>query len=390
MGKKNITTMEKPIIFELDSQDLEMVKAKYRVDRVIDAYKEQLKDLFLIRNPRHKFSKDYREDLEAFIQEHAQGKLLQACGKWVYFPWQKVLVHYLDNLPHQEVRTARNKNLITKEEQVRFYGFSVGVAGLSVGSHGAITTALMGGSKVMKLADPDVVSPTNLNRMRFDFTQVGENKAELVAQYLYQLNPYAELSVYSNGIDKENLGEFMEGLDLLIEELDDIEMKVMLREEAKKRGIPVVMATDNGDNVILDVERFDLHPDLPIFYGSLEGFNLKELKASPAKMFEAMAKIIDVSLVPPKVLESIPEVGKSIYSWPQLASAATLSGAVLAYVIRRIALGENVREGKFEVNLDAVADLDYEGNAHVRRNTLERFLDAVGLTHHKHLWIKES
>lgn len=381
--------MEKPIIFDLGSEDLEAVKAKYHADRVIDTYKEQLEDLFLIQNPRHKFSQDHKADFEVFVQEHTQGKSLQACGKWVYFPWQKVLVHYLDDALHQEVRTGRNKNLITKEEQDRFYGFSVGVAGLSVGSHGAITIALMGGSRVMKLADPDVVSPTNLNRMRFDFTQVGLNKSELTAQYLYQLNPYAELGVYSKGIDKENMGEFLDGLDLLIEELDDIEMKVMMREEAKKRGIPVVMATDNGDNVILDIERFDLHPDLPIFNGSLEGFDLKELKASPAKMFEAMAKIIDVSLVPPKVLESIPEVGKTIYSWPQLASAATLSGAVLAYTVRRIALGESVREGKFEVNLDAVVDLEYEGNAHVRRNTLEKFLDAVGLTHHKHLWIKE-
>ena len=108
-----------------------------------------------------------------------------------------------------------------------------------------------------------------------------------------------------------------------------------------------------------------------------------------APMFEAMAKIIDVSLVPPRVLDSIPEVGKTIYSWPQLASAATLSGALLAYVVRRIALGESVREGKFEVNLDAAIDLGYAGNAHIRRSTLERFLDAVGLTHHKHLWIKE-
>jgi len=381
--------MEKPIIFELGSQDLEAVKAKYHIDRIVDAYKEQLEDIFLIQNPRYRFSMEYREDLEAFIQEHARGKSLQACGKWVYFPWQRMLVHYLDDDLHQEARTARNKNLITKEEQDRFYGFSVGVAGLSVGSHGAITTALMGGSKAMKLADPDVISPSNLNRMRFDFTQMGVNKAELVAQYLYQLNPYAELSVYSNGIDKNNLGEFLDGLDILIEELDDIEMKVMLREEAKKRGIPVVMATDNGDNIILDIERFDLHPDLPVLYGCLDGIDLKELKASPSKMFEAMAKIIDVSLVPPRVLESIPEVGKTIYSWPQLASAATLSGALLAYVIRRIALGENVREGKFEVNLDAVVDLDYEGNAHVRRNTMEKFLDAVGLTQHKHLWIKE-
>jgi len=382
--------MEKPLIFELGSQTIDDFKKKHHVDRVVDAYEEQLNDLFLIRNPHHKFGQaDLKKEFGEFLADHTQGKKLEACGKWVYFPWAKVLAHYLDDAPHQEVRTGRNRELITKEEQHRFYGFSVGVAGLSVGSHGAITTALMGGSRAMKLADPDTVSPTNLNRMRFDFTQIGANKTELVAQYIYQLNPYAELSLYTKGIDKSNVSEFLDGLDLLVEELDDIEMKVLIREEAKKRGIPVVMATDNGDNVILDVERFDLHPDLPIFYGSLDGVDLKELKASPGKLFEAMAKIIDVSLVPPRVLESIPNVGKTIYSWPQLATAATLSGSLLAYVIRRIALGESVREGKFEINMDAVIDLEYAQNVHARRNTLETFLDAVGLTHHKHLWIKE-
>ena len=254
----------------------------------------------------------------------------------------------------------------------------MGVAGLSVGSHGALTTALMGGAKILKLADPDTISPTKLNRLRFDFTHIGVNKAEAIAQYIYQLNPYGELSLYTEGITEENIASFLDGIDILVEELDDIEIKVKMREEAKKRGMPVIMATDNADSVIMDIERFDLNPDMPVFYGVLEGINLQGLKASPEKMFEAMAKIIDVSLVPPRVLNSVLEVGKTIYSWPQIASAATLSGAVIAYTIRKIALGEKTREGKFEINLESVLDPEYGDHKVARQKELEKFLALNG------------
>jgi molybdopterin/thiamine biosynthesis adenylyltransferase len=372
--------MEKPIILDPTVQKLQNIKNTYFINQVLDTYREQLEDLFLIRNPKYKFNKNYQGEFEIFLKSHSLGKPLQDCGKWVYFPWNKTLVHYLDDATHQEIRTARNKNLILKEEQEKFYNFRIGIAGLSVGSHGAITTALMGGGKVVKLADPDIVSPSNLNRMRFDFIEVGKNKTELVAQYIYQLNPYAEVHIYQEGITEANLGEFLDGLDILIEELDDIEIKVKIREEAKKRKLPVVMATDNGDNIILDIERFDLNPDLEVFNGVLKDFDLKEIKRNPQKMYEAMAKIIDLSLVPPKVLNSVLEVGKTIYSWPQLATAATLSGVVIAYVVKRIALGENVREGKFEVNLDSILDPDYEKNKDSRARELEKFLEAVGFS----------
>jgi molybdopterin/thiamine biosynthesis adenylyltransferase len=253
----------------------------------------------------------------------------------------------------------------------------VGVAGLSVGSHGAITIALMGGARKIKLADPDIISPTNLNRLRFDFTAIGHNKAELIAQYIYQLNPYSDITVYSEGIKDNNINVFIEGLDIVIEELDDIEVKVRMREEARKRELPVVMATDNGDNVIMDIERFDLHPDAPVFYGKLDGFDFEEMKKSPQKMYEAMAKIIDVSLVPRRILHSIHEVGRTIYSWPQMATAATLSGAVLAYVVRKIALGESLVEGKVEVSLDAALDPNYEEERKAIAQEAKEFLKAI-------------
>lgn len=369
--------MTKPIVFNLEDTMLEDIKKQYSVKEVVDSYVEQLEDVFLIRNPRFRFNKNYKKELEDFIQGYSGEEPLEKSGKWVYFPWSESLVHYLDDEVLQEVRTARNKNFVLADEQKKFYNFSVGVAGLSVGSHGALTIALMGGAKKMKLADPDVVSPSNLNRLRFDFTSVGKNKAELIAEYLYQLNPYAEIEVYSEGITDKNIAGFVAGLDILVEELDDIEVKVKMRQEAKKRQIPVVMATDNGDSVIMDIERFDLDPNLSIFDGKLDKFDLKKLKRNPAKMYEAMAAIIDISLVPQRILHSVGEVGKTIYSWPQMATAATLSGAAIAYAVRKIALGEDLVKGKTEVSLDAVLDPAYEEKKKIRMAEAEKFLESM-------------
>ncbi|WP_131811874.1 hypothetical protein, partial [Mycobacterium mantenii] len=53
-------------------------------------------------------------------------------------------------------------------------------------------------------------------------------------------------------------------LRLQVEALD---IKVLLREAARDRGIPVLMAT--SDRGLLDAERFDLQPQPSVMHGLL-------------------------------------------------------------------------------------------------------------------------
>jgi hypothetical protein len=353
--------------------NLEEFKAQNQTVEVLDQYSELIKELFLIRNPRYKFGGDYALEAEKFIQEHLAGKPMTAAGNWFHFTRDKKLVHFLPDEMHQELRTARNKNIITAEEQKKFYHFTVGVAGMSVGSHPALTIAMMGGARRIKIADPDTISGSNLNRIRYDFTKVGENKCELVEELIYKLDPYAEVHAYTKGINEENIAEFLDGLDVLAEEVDNLEMKIRLRLEAKKRGIPVVMATDNGDNVIVDIERYDLDPKLPIFNGVAGDLTLEEFKAFPPMELPRLAtKIAGPGIVVNRMLTSLFEVGKTLYSWPQTGDAATLAGVAVAYVVKRLALGEPLKSGKLEVNLDAVFDPDYFEDSTVAAREAEK------------------
>lgn len=352
----------KPLKLNLKNKTLDAYQKELEINDIIDFYKEQLKELFLIRNPQFRFNSNYQNALDKYLKNHFGDKPTAEKGEWFYFPWNKTLVHYLEEKLHFELRTARNKNLITAEEQEKFYSLKVGIAGLSVGSHAALTIAMMGGAKIMKLADPDIISGSNLNRIRYDFTKIGQNKAEATAECIYQINPYSELYVYNSGLNDENITEFLLGppkSDLLIEETDNLEMKIKLRIFAKKYKIPIIMATDNGDNVIVDIERYDLNPHLKLFNGFIGDITLEDFKKIPPQDIPKIAtKIAGEKFIVPKMLESLKEVGKTLYSWPQLGDAATLSGVVLAYLTKKIALGEKTKNGKFEVNLDNIFKYD--------------------------------
>lgn len=326
--------------------------------KIVDYYDDLLRDYFLISNPRFRFVKNYETEWHTFFEQHCAGHTVQEVGEWFYFPWSGELVHYLPDALHQELRTARNKNLITAEEQKRFYNSTVGIAGLSVGSHAALTIAMMGGARRLKLADGDVLSGSNLNRVRYDFTKIGQHKAEIAAQHIFQLNPFAEVELFAEGLSAENIDSFLSGdhpLDVFVEEMDNLEMKIRTRIAAKKFGIPVVMATDNGDNIIVDIERYDLHKDLKIFNGIVGDLTLDEFRNFPPQDLPKLAaKIVGPELITKRMLDSLSEVGKTLYSWPQLGDAASLCGVTVAYLVRKIVLGEKIVEGKVEVSLDKV------------------------------------
>ncbi len=350
--------------------------------QTIDRYDLLLEDLFLIRNPRFKFIKEYKDEASAFSEEYIAGREPEDVGEWFYFPWNKTLAHYLPEDEHQEIRTARNRNIITNDEQKKIYDIRVAYAGLSVGSHGALTFAMMGGARKIKIADPDEVSASNLNRLHSDFLSLGRKKTDLVKEHIYQLNPYAEIETFDSGVTEENIDSFLSDVDVLVEETDNLEVKIRLRLSAREKGIPVVMATDNGDNIIVETERFDIDKTKPLFNGVIGDVDMEMFRSfAPSDLPKMATKIAGTKFVTERMMESLLLVGREIYSWPQLGDAATLSGVAIAYILKRLAIGEPVTEKKVEINLDATIDPNYSSSERkeAREKARENFLKTIGL-----------
>ncbi|MEK7616336.1 MAG: ThiF family adenylyltransferase [Patescibacteria group bacterium] len=338
---------------------------------VVDDYKEQLRELFFVQNPTLTFQ-----------PEKAPKKLPDPGGRWVYYPWLNTIVHIL---PEQEfflVRTARNRNLITAEEQEKFYNSTIGIGGLSIGNSVALAIVLQGGGQRIKLADFDRLSLTNTNRVRAGVQNLGLLKIEITARQIYEMNPYAVVECFPDGLTPENLDKFFSGLDVMIDELDNIAIKYLVREKAKQYRIPVVMAADNGDNAVVDIERYDLDPNLAFFHGRLGNITHEELaKLDKFGIGKTITKHIGPENVTERMQDSLLDIGKTIVSWPQLGGAALINGAAVAYCVRKIVCGQELESNRALISPDAVLIPDFNTPASItkRKKISANFKKIFGL-----------
>ena len=319
---------------------------------VVDDYAEQLRELFYIQHPPLAFAPD---KAAARCDSFIKGRDNDGDGNWVYYPWINTTVHILSEEEFFTVRTARNRNLITADEQLKFYNAKIGIGGLSIGNSVAVALVLQGGAKHIRLADFDRLALSNTNRVRSSVANLGELKVVMTARHIYEINPYADVRIFSDGLTKENVEEFMTGLDLVIDELDNLAVKYLIREYAKKLRLPIVMAADNGDNAVVDIERYDQDPQPEFFHGRMGNVTYDELAGLDKQGIGKMiTKHIGAENVTERMQASLLEMGKTIVSWPQLGGAALINGAAVAYCVRRIICGQELEPNRALVSLDAV------------------------------------
>jgi hypothetical protein len=319
--------------------------------KIVDAFSVALRELFFIDNPQ--FKKEMPA-VELEIQKYIQVNKIP--DLWIYYSEINTLVRCLPEEEYFKLRTARNRDLISKEEQINYRNTIVGVAGLSVGSSVISALVMSGGPKVMKISDFDCVEVSNLNRIRARLYDINLNKTEVAAREVWSLDPFAEIDLYPEGINNQNIEKFISGdpkINIFVDAMDSIELKIRARLICKKNGVPVVMATDNGDSVILDVERFDLEPEREIFHGLLgktEDINTEV--ADYKTWLNFAARIIGPEYLTEAMQESVLKIGKSLANVPQLGPTALISGSACTFAIRRIANHMPLNSGRFILSLE--------------------------------------
>lgn len=326
---------------------------------VFDEIESQVGDLIKLRNPSYKYS---AETLSEAVQDFFQEQSPANYGNWVYYPWRNMLVHMLPEEEFVEVRTIRNKNIITATEQERLRSKKVGIIGLSVGQSVALTLALERGCGEIRLADFDTLELSNLNRIRTGVYNLGVRKTILAAREIAEIDPYIHVVLFNEGIHDSNIDEFFEQggrLDLLIEECDSIEVKIKSRLKAKKLKVPVLM--DTSDRGMLDVERFDLEPTRPVFHGLLERFGAEEELTSKlsSQRTEVLMALLDFENLSSRAKASMLEVGITLTTWPQVASSVILGGGACGYFSRQILLGEKVQSKRYYIDLEKIVHINH-------------------------------
>jgi molybdopterin/thiamine biosynthesis adenylyltransferase len=331
---------------------LEMLSGEPSRVQVHDTFRQQLEGLVKSRRPKRAPT---RHELDVEVRRYAGDRPLADLGVWVYYPWRRCLVHLLEEAEFVELRTGRNRYKITTEEQDFLRRQKVGIIGLSVGSQVALTMASERSCGELRLADFDTLELSNLNRLRDGVFNLGVAKTTLAARSIAEVDPFLKVTCYPDGVTRENLEDFLTGdgrLDVLVDECDGLDIKLLCRRRARELGIPVVM--EANDRATLDIERFDREPTRPLLHGLLEGLDLArvaDLRTNDEKVPYLMPMVGETTMSD-KLRASLLEVGESIETWPQLASDVALGAGLVTNVVRRIALGQLNDSGRYFVDLE--------------------------------------
>jgi hypothetical protein len=140
-------------------------------------------------------------------------------------------------------------------------------------------------------------------------------------------------------------------INCVFDEVDALPIKISIRKLGIKYKVPVVMITDNGDGIVVHVERYDLGHD-KIFHKDESYWleKMEQVKNAGADAKKIMGGIImndivgGVDKVDPKMLMSVQRtLNKELVSWSQLGSAAILAGVYGTYIVKQIALKKDER-----------------------------------------------
>ncbi|EKT82739.1 hypothetical protein WSS_A10947 [Rhodococcus opacus M213] len=295
-----------------------------------------------------------RDALRSLVPTPGAG-VLDESPVWAYYSWRRTVVRLLGRTSFRRLRLDRNRNKITAHEQERLEHVTVGIVGLSVGHAVALALTLEGACGGLRLADFDTLELSNLNRVPGTVLDLGVNKAVVAARRIAEIDPYVIVTLWEDGLDVESVAEFLDGLDVVIDECDSLDVKVSLRREARRRGLPVLMAT--SDRGLLDVERFDLEPDRPVFHGVIGDVDVESLAGLGSRdKIPLVLRILDAGQLSATMAASLVEVDETISTWPQLGGEVLLGGAEVAAAVRRIGLGQPLASGRCRMDLDQHLD----------------------------------
>lgn len=172
----------------------------------------------------------------------------------------------------------RNYGIITLEEQQILRNSRVAIAGMGgVGGLHLTTLARMGVGKFI-IADPDVFEIANFNRQNgATVSNLGRNKAVVMAEMARDINPEIEIEVFSEAIDENNLQSFLDAADVYVDGIDlyAIEVRRKIFRACAERNIWALTAGPMGCStgwVLFDPQRmsFDRYFDLSDELSELE------------------------------------------------------------------------------------------------------------------------
>lgn len=172
------------------------------------------------------------------------------------------------NLGIYPYRYLRNRKAITLNEQIILAKSKVAIIGAGgLGGHVILSLARLGIGHLV-IIDRDVFDESNLNRQVLSSTEsIGFSKSESGARITGSINPGVIITPFLVKIKTSNIDEMIDGVNVVVDALDNISDRFVLEKSAKKLKIPLVHGAVAGfEGQVMTI--FPDDPGLKSLYGS--------------------------------------------------------------------------------------------------------------------------
>ncbi|MGH7203726.1 MAG: ThiF family adenylyltransferase [Candidatus Levyibacteriota bacterium] len=250
----------------------------------------------------------------------------------VEFPWKTGNGRYVVLPPKDAflfLTSTRNEIIIPEVAQQAFQKIKIGFAGAGVGSS-LVEGVVRAGVQNIIVADGGNISFHDLNRLQSpDVASIGENHAINCVRKALQTNPFLNATCIPQNLGEDDQKErfsirkFLNGVDIIFEEVDNLAIKIAIRKEARAQHIPVIMATDVGFGTVIEFQKGE--SDAPIFPLITEEEQQKLLTNTSMSLSEKTA--LAIKMVGPEAHYWQQGVEAGLTFWSQTGAAADVSKA---------------------------------------------------------------
>ena len=192
----------------------------------------------------------------------------------------------------QELNIFSRAELLLGEEALEKLR-SARVALFGIGGVGSFAAEALarGGVGHITLVDGDTVSITNINRQLIALhSTVGKEKTAVMAERIADISPETEVETYPvvYGAENRDLLDFST-YDYVIDAIDTVTSKLILIEEAKKAGVPVISCMGTGNKFhperfeVTDISKTSVCPLAKVMRKELKVRGIKNVKVVYSK-----------------------------------------------------------------------------------------------------------
>ena len=158
----------------------------------------------------------------------------------------------MNNLFDYDLAFSRTIGWITESEQSLLQSKRIAIAGLGGvgGSH--LTTLTRLGVGKFNISDLDIFELANFNRQAgASMSHLDRSKVDVMTELALDINPQLDIKSFPDGVNRNNIDNFLDGVDLYVDGLDffALEARRIVFAACAKKGIPAVTAAPLGMGV---------------------------------------------------------------------------------------------------------------------------------------------